>query len=352
MSFLRTIFLLSLVVASSMEHALADEESLQTIAFGSCVHQDHPQPIWAAINAESPDLFIFLGDNIYGDTEDMDVMRGKYQKLASNPGFAELRANTPAIAIWDDHDFGEDNAGVEYPRKEESRQIMLDFWDEPTDSARRMRDDGIYTAYQYGPEGRRVQIILLDLRWNRTSLQKVNLGHYNPGRIAKDMGPYVAIEESDAVLLGEEQWRWLEARLGEPADIRIIGSSIQLLPEFSGWESWANFPNERQRFLSLLRKLDTEGVFIISGDTHWSELSKVENALDYSLWEMTSSGLTEEWKKVSPNIHRVGNPYAEANYGLIEIDWVGDEPSITLSIKDVSGNTKMQQQILLTDLKQ
>lgn len=351
MSIVRTVFSLSFILIATTDFALADEDALQTIAFGSCADQDHPQPIWTAINAESPDLFVFLGDNIYGDTEDMEVMQEKYQKLANIPGFAELRESTPTIAIWDDHDFGENDAGLEYPEKEASRQVMLDFWDEPADSERRTREDGIYAAYEYGPEGRRVQIILLDLRWNRTALNSVTLGSYNPGRIAKDMGPFVASEDPEAVLLGEPQWSWLEEQLGKPADLRIIGSSIQLLPEFSGWESWANFPEERSRLFSLLRKLNSKGVVIISGDTHWSEFSRVDGATNYSLWEVTSSGLTEEWKKVSPNLHRVGKAYAKANYGLIEIDWETSSPSILFSIKGVEGNAIMRTRLRLNELQ-
>jgi len=318
---------------------------LQVIAFGSCADQDHKQPIWSAINAESADLFIFLVFNIYGDTEDMEVLRSKYQKLADNPGFSELRKHTPTIAIWDDHDFGVNDGGADYPMKQQSREIMLDFWREPENSPRRQRNDGIYAAYQFGPIGQRVQIILLDLRWNRSPLQQVTLGAYNIGRIAKNMGPFKPIEDPAAVLLGEPQWSWLEEQLGEPADVRIIASSIQLLPEFTGWESWANFPHERKRLLAMLNKLGTTGVFFISGDTHWSELSRIDDATAYPLWEITSSGLTEEWKKVSPNKHRIGEPYAEANYGLIEIDWSQPAPAIVLSIKNVTGHTVMQQRI-------
>lgn len=351
MSIIKNVLSLSLVLLSTSGLALASELALRSIAFGSCADQNHPQPIWTAINAESPDLFVFLGDNIYGDTEDMVVMQGKYRKLASHAGFAELRASTPTIAIWDDHDFGKDDAGLEYPKKEESRKIMLDFWGEPADSARRTREDGIYAAYEYGPEGKRVQIILLDLRWNRTALQAVTLGKYNPVRIVKDMGPYIASDDPEAVLLGESQWSWLEEQLARPADLRIIGSSIQLLPEFSGWESWANFPEERSRLFSLLRKMDSKGVMIISGDTHWSEISRVDDATRYSLWEMTSSGLTKEWKKVSPNMHRVGEAYSKANYGLIEIDWERSDPIIMFSIRGVSGDAKTRLRLSLSELQ-
>ena len=140
------------------------------IAFGSCADQDKPQPIWDAVLASEPDLFVFLGDNIYGDTRDPAVLRAKYARLAAQPGFKRLRERVPVLATWDDHDFGENDAGAEYPMKEESRRIFCDFWGEPADSPRRRRD-GIYHAVEYGAAGQRLQILLPDLRFNRTALR-------------------------------------------------------------------------------------------------------------------------------------------------------------------------------------
>ena len=57
--------------------------------------------------------------------------------------------------------------------KEESRQIMLDFWQEPANSPRRTRPDGIYTSYTYGEGEQTVQVIMPDLRWNRDALNAV-----------------------------------------------------------------------------------------------------------------------------------------------------------------------------------
>ncbi len=327
-----------------------DDRVLEVIAFGSCVHQDHPQPIWAAINAERADLFVFLGDNVYGDTEDMSVLRAQYRKLADNRGFRELARTTPLVATWDDHDFGMNDAGADYPMKAESRQIMLDFFGEPAESARRHREDGIYTSYRFGPSGRRVQLILLDLRWNRSPLQRADEATIAGEREPAGMGPYVPVAGPDAVLLGEAQWRWLERELERPADVRIIASSLQLLTEFNGWESWANFPAERERLFALLRRLGTEGVFIVSGDSHWAELSRLDGALDYPLWDLTSSGLTEEWHRVSPNPRRQGEAYAGANYGLMEIDWQLPDPAITLTIRDVHGNVVISHRLRLGDL--
>ena len=307
------------------------------ILFGSCLHQDKPQPIWQAMNQEQADLFVLLGDNVYGDTEDMQELKAKYAKQWATSGMQTMLANTPTIGIWDDHDFGENDAGAEYPQKEASRQIMLDYFKVPKDSPRRIRADGIYTSHILTQSNTTVQIILPDLRWNRSPLESVGKLKYMLSKAPNDLGPYIPSKDESTTMLGETQWQWLEQQLQQPADVRVLATSLQFLPEFSGWESWANLPHERQRFLALLDKYKINNLVIVSGDTHWSELSQITRKNDKSLWEMTASGLTEEWKNVSPNKHRVGESYAKANYGVIELSG----KQLTMSIKNVSGNTVM-----------
>jgi alkaline phosphatase D len=326
------------------------EEPLQRIAFGSCSHQGKPQPIWKAINAERPQLFMMLGDNVYGDTEDMALLAEKYRLLGDIEGFQQLRAQTPVIAIWDDHDYGENDAGREYPQKQVSRKLMLDFFGEPEDSPRRERADGIYTSYMYGPQGKRVHVILPDLRWNRDEILSVNPVTYQLQKSPKNLGPYLPHTNTDKTMLGEAQWQWLEAELQRPAEIKIIASSLQLLPEFTGWESWANFPHERERLFQLIDRHKVNGVMVVSGDTHWGELSQVEDAVAYPLLELTSSGLTETWKKVSPNKHRVGQAYNNANYGLIDIDWAQPDPEVAINLKDTAGKVILSRKLKLSDL--
>ena len=326
-------------------------KGISRIAFGSCVHQDHKQPIWRAINLDAPDLFVFLGDNIYGDTEDMAELQRKYQKLGANRDFQTLRSQSNVLATWDDHDYGADDVGAEYPQKEASRQIMLDFWGEPAESARRTRKDGIYTAHSYGQAGQRVQLILLDLRWNRSPLNGVSKADYLLKKAPQNMGPYEPLTDTSAQLLGETQWQWLAEQLQQPADLRIIASSIQLLPEFTGWESWANFPHERTRLFRLIDQLKVDGVFMISGDTHWAEFTKIDDAVSYPLWEVTSSGLTEEWKAISPNKHRLGVAEHSNNYGLIDIHWAASQPNMTVSIKGQAGQVYLQNTLRLIDLR-
>lgn len=343
---LLTVLFCAGVSAQTIAQALVADKHISRIAFGSCVHQDRPQPIWAAVNAAGPDVFVFLGDNIYGDSEDPAVLQNKYQQLGAVPGFQQLQQQTDVVAIWDDHDYGVNDGGREYPSKEASRQVMLDFWGEPANSVRRTRPDGIYTSYLYGEPGQRVQLILLDLRWNRTELQRITDADKLAAREASNMGPYDASLAAGATMLGDNQWQWFEQQLQVPADLRIIGSSLQLLADFTGWESWANFPADRQHFFHLLQNAPVTPTVIISGDTHWSEFSRIDNAgLPFALVEMTASGLTEEWHAISPNRHRVGDAFAQANFGLMDIDWSVQPPVVTMQIRDVTGGVLIEHEV-------
>lgn len=330
---------------------------LTRIGFGSCAESSKPQPIWEAIHERQFDLFVFLGDNIYADTRDMSVMRAKYAELASQPGFARLRSQTPVAAIWDDHDFGENDAGGDYPFKDESRRIFLDFWNEPAGSPRRNRD-GVYASYLFGPPGECVQLILPDLRYNRTPLVTADLGGadfetWARARLAKGLevpGPHARNPDRNATMLGERQWQWLARQFEVPAELRLFGSSLQVLADFTGWESWVGFARDRERLIDLIRRENASGVVFLSGDIHYAELSKLDVNVPYTLWDITSSGLTEEWRVPTPNANRASEVVADANFGFIDIDWRGPSTRLTLGIVDAKGKTRMSWDIPLSSL--
>jgi len=338
-------------------HSQSDR-TLTRIAFGSCAKSDKPQPIWDAVLAARPDLFIFLGDNVYLDTRDPAVMRRKYAELAAQSGFQRLKASgIPILAIWDDHDFGENDAGADYPMKEESRRQFLDFFDAPADSPRRTRD-GIYTAHVFGPPGRRVQVILPDLRWNRTPLVSLELGGQDYDAWVEKRaeageptpGPYARNPEMTATQLGETQWRWLEEQLSVPADVRVFGSSLQVLADFAGWEGWINFAHDHQRLIAAIRDRKADGLICLSGDTHYGEISRLDVNTPYPLWDITSSGLTEVWPVTPPNALRVGEVFRDQNFGLLTIGWGGEHPTVLAEIRDVNGTVRLEQAIRVGDL--
>ncbi|MDC8784345.1 alkaline phosphatase D family protein [Roseateles koreensis] len=331
------------------------------IAFGSCARQEKPQPIWQAIAAVHPDLFVFLGDNFYADAQSEATLRQRYREFREFRETAPLQAfrrATPHVAIWDDHDFGDDDVGGEYAHKKLSQQLFCDEWGEPAESPRRTRS-GIYESYRFEAGGRNVQLIMLDLRYNRTALivdpalkQDYRMMVLKAKLTGAPMtGWYVPNADPKASMLGEAQWAWLEQQLHEPADVRIIGSSVQFAADGTGWEGWANFPLERQRFVDLLKKTRAEGAFMISGDMHYADISRWPVSDGYPLWDITSSGLTEVWDIPTPNRQRVSAVLAEQNFGLVDLDWSGGSLDIKLSICDVHGQVKLSQALRQDQLR-
>lgn len=308
---------------------------LQRIAFGSCMNTN-AHPMLEQMLKVPFDLTLLLGDNIYADTTNMLVMQAKYQALKQSPFWQALRQKAPLMATWDDHDFGANDAGAEYPKKEESQKLFLDFLDEPVQSPRRQRP-GVYDAQVFGPRGRRVQILLLDTRYFRSLLVT---GHNN---VVPSGGRYIPNRDTNATVLGPAQWAWLERQLRVPAELRIVASSIQFLSEFSGAEAWANFPHEKKRLLDLLRRTKAGRVVFVSGDRHWAELSRLDRASEEPLFDLTSSALTQKHARgtPTPNQYREGPTYHDANLGLILIEWKGRTPRVTLQLMDATGQLRL-----------
>ncbi|MFH0909170.1 MAG: alkaline phosphatase D family protein [bacterium] len=340
-----SMFGIAALLIASAPLARADNASpLRTIVFGSCAHQGRAQDFWAPILASKPDAFIFMGDNIYGDTEDMGRLEEKYGYLAAQPGFKKLRKNAILLATWDDHDFGKNDAGADFPRKAESREVFLDFWEVPKDSPRRQHD-GVYDAAVFGPPGKRVQVILLDTRYFRGPLNRL------PERPKND-GPYVENDDPSATMLGDEQWAWLDKQLREPAELRLLVSSIQVVANDHHWEKWGNLPRERERLFQLLRDTGAYGIVILSGDRHRGELSRIDDAIAYPLYDVTASALnmSHAIDYVEPNAHRLGELINDDNFGLMTIDWTQPDPEITLQLRDMSDKVRVEQKMRLSEL--
>ena len=321
------------------------------IAFGACAHEGRPQPIWDAVVAAKPDLFIFAGDNIYGDTEDMDVLKAKYAKLGAQPGYQKLLKTCPVLATWDDHDYGQNDGGRHYPMRKESAEVFLDFFGVPEDDPRRRRE-GVYGGRVMGEPGRRVQVILLDTRYFRDDLDKYGRGESRPKNV---VGWYKPTEDKSRTLLGEDQWEWLEEQLKKEAEVRLIVSSIQVVSWEKGMECWGNMPHERDRLFKLIASTQAEGALFISGDVHFTELSMTRDEGPYPLYDLTSSGLNQKPGKswyTSINSYRLpGKVYPGRNFGLVRIDWAGEGTTITLQGRKESGEVAHEEVVPLSRLK-
>lgn len=341
--------IMSLLTSLTMASCDSEEPRVTRIAFGSCGHEDHPLPVFNRVVEHEPDYFIFLGDNIYGDTEDMDVLRKKYAMLGNKPSFQQLKENVQILATWDDHDYGWNDIGRHYPFKKESKEIFLSFFEEPFDSERR-NHEGIYHAYFYQYSGYTLQIIMLDNRTFRDDLLPYDGSYDEDDRYFYTLD-YAPHSSRDSTLLGETQWDWLEKEFLKPADIRIICSGSQFGIEYNGYESWANFPHEQERMLELIKKTGASGVFFITGDVHYAEISKLEYPGLYPIYDFTSSGLSSTWHFATPNINRIEGPVMDNHFGLITIEWVGEDPSIRFEVWDVSDNQRVEYTISLSDLQ-
>lgn len=357
---LKTVFVCCVMLLAPASIVDAGDQPISRIAFGACAQQDKPQPIWDAVVAMEPQTFLFIGDNIYGDSEDMQILRDKYALLGRQPGYQKLKQVCPVLATWDDHDYGANDAGAEYPKKKESQQVFLDFFDVPQNDIRRSRE-GVYSSHLLGPPGKRVQIILLDARYFRSPL-KTGFQAGEPGDGYR--GKYVPNTDPGVTVLGETQWKWLAEQLKVPAEVRLIASGVQVVPDEHGSEIWGNFPAERARLFRLIRDTQASGVVILSGDRHLSEISRLpadhDLGVGYPLYDVTSSSLNAPSGNFTKagvrfaneiNSYRVGLTYFDTNFGAVHIDWTQPDPVLRLQVRDQAGGVVLQQRVKLSDLR-
>ncbi|MFM7379083.1 MAG: alkaline phosphatase D family protein [Erythrobacter sp.] len=320
--------------------ALSPAATLTRIAVGSCNHQSAAQHMWAQIAAAGPQLFLMIGDNVYGDAgwdgdAGLDSLRRAYALQASHPEFAGFRSKVPMMATWDDHDFGFNDAGGSFPFRLWSETLFETFWGATEDVRSRA---GVYDSSITGPAGKRVQVILLDTRFFRSDLKR---GPWTRDR--QPLGSYLPDDSAGKTVLGEAQWAWLAAELAKPADLRIVVSSTQVLTTAHQFEGWTNFPAERTRLLDLLAGRAKSGLVLLSGDRHQGAIYKAEHG-GQTIWELTSSSLNlsfgddaERSSQREPDPLRVGKIYPVENYGLVDIDWKAK--GLTLTLKDNASGT-------------
>lgn len=333
-------------------------KEVRSLAFGSCANPEQPMPALGVALKQKPDAFIWLGDNIYGDTKDPKVLREKYAVLAQNPDFQALRSNTRLLAVWDDHDYGWNDAGRHYALRDESKAIFLDFWKEPANSPRRERD-GIYVSYLFDGGRQDVHVILLDNRTFRDDLlpaSQIALQGTNGVAYAADYSPHIS---SDSTMLGDAQWEWLERQFDVSADVRIIGSSTQFGVEWNGYEAWANYPQEQLKMAKFINQAASRSaqkgqkpipVVFISGDVHYGEISAWSrptscSAMADTIYDITSSGVSSTWDFATANSNRIAGPIMQNNIGVLEIGRPRKAP-VVAQLWDVSGDLRVEYDVV------
>lgn len=306
------------------------------ITFGSCNKHDVENVFWDDILAQNPDVFIWGGDIIYADTDDVEKIQMLYDFQDKVEGYAALKEEIFVTGTWDDHDYGLNDGGVEFSAKEGSQQAFLNFMDVPETSTRRTRK-GVYSSQLISkPEGH-IKIINLDTRYFRTALTPDT----------ENAKRYIPNEPNEGTILGDEQWQWLEAELkNSDADFNLIVSSIQFLSNAHGFEKWANHPSEVEKMKQIIIDSKAKGVVFLSGDRHISEFSKTTiKGLSYPLVDFTSSGLTHSYTsfKEESNPYRVKEVVSIPSYGYLALD---------LKSKNVVMRIMGNNGVILQELKQ
>jgi alkaline phosphatase D len=337
--------------AKPMPSATLDDDQLITrIAIGSCLVPTRDASIFNEISKTNADLFLFIGDNVYAETEKNDPnlksLKAGYGMLADSPPFTSLRKSMPVMVTWDDHDFGINDGGGDWSHKQASQALYNHVWAIDRDDERASRD-GVYYSRVVGPEGQRVQFILLDTRYFRTPLTKAEKRFADGGR-------YLKSDSDSQNMLGDTQWAWLEEQLQVPADVRIIATSVQMIADGHNWEAWRLMPDEQARFYQLLTKTGANGVVLVSGDRHSSAIYRQTDNVPYPLWEMTASSLNLPLTAILKNIttepgpNRVGQPFYDANFGVIDIDWPNRK--LILQIQDETGSVVLAANVGIDEL--
>lgn len=299
------------------------------IAFGSCARvQLYPeQPVFDAIAAMKPDLFLWLGDNIYADSDSETAFSAMYTRQRNVASLVPLLRSVPQLAIWDDHDFGYNDSDRHNPVKTMTHRLFNRWWANPDaglpDAA------GIFFRHSFGP----IDIFMLD------------------GRFYRD--PPKSPDGPQKTMLGAAQKAWLKREL------KASNAVFKILASGTGWtraehdgDSWAVYLHERDEILDFIRDEGIAGCFGISGDVHQGEANCVpwSEHGGYDFYDLVSSGLaqylTPKFVDQNPEV-RLRAPWVRsANFGLIDF-YFDPEPRVELSIRDVSGASAFDDPIVL-----
>jgi alkaline phosphatase D len=289
-------------------------------AFGSCARiQAHPvQPIWDAVAAASPDMFLWLGDNVYHDTLEPRIMDEMWRMQRNVPNLQPLLRSIANYSIWDDHDYGLNDHDRENPVKEAALASFQRYWANPSYGL--PDTPGVFFGFSHSD----VDFFMLD------------------GRYYRD--PNGAPDGPQKTMLGARQLDWLKQGLRESR------ASFKVLACGSGWssakgpggDSWAAFITERDALFDFIRTERVSGVVLISGDTHVGELNAMpwSERGGYDLYDLVSSPLAQEtensWTERRPEM-RIRQVYArDVNFGLMAFSFEG-EPTLTYRLVNSRG---------------
>lgn len=314
------------------------------IALGSCTYINEPEvdrpgrayggdySIFKAIYEKKPDAMIWLGDNAYLREVDWNSRTGIFHRYTHSRSFKELQpllASTHHFSIWDDHDYGPNDADRSFYNKRLTEEAFNLFWLNPVTN---VTGQGGTTGTFWWND---VQFFMMDDRWFRAPEHDAN---------------------PDKAFLGEAQMAWLSDQLKfSSATFKVICIGSQVINTFAQWENYAAWPNEQARFLKMIEETRASGVLFLTGDRHHTVLSRMERPGNYPLYDLTCSPLTSgtyPMGKEEVNRHLVdGTLVVEQNFGVLELAGPRNERTLTMRIYDKAGAEKWNRTITAAELK-
>lgn len=287
------------------------------VAFGSC-SKFGAQPAFYSLAAHDLDLFLFVGDNHYGNTADEGSLRWYYQWAHGISGRKEFMAKTPILATWDDHDYTGDNTDGFAPGKDTALQVFRQYWPNPSSGTK--DTEGTFFSSRLGD----LEFFLLDDRYHR---------------------------DVDGTMLGSGQADWLQkALLNSQATFKVIASGSQWTAQGSN-DSWKSFLADRDALFAFIGENKIPGVVLLSGDIHRSSFRRLPTeAAGYSLPELTSSPLSNTTSscKTDDEIQACYN--SRPSYIELSFDTTLDDPTLDASIRNDAGGIQNQWRIRLSEL--
>jgi len=292
------------------------------VAFGSCVRvkESRSQPIWRFAAEQEPDLFFWLGDNVYGDSRDPAILAEEYKMQRDVDLLRLFQRTVPQLATWDDHDYGLNNHDRTSPLREDGLRIFKQYWANPSYGL--PDTPGVFFTYNYGG----VDFFFLDVRYHRD--------------------PNLQPDTPEKTMLGRGQLRWLKDELLKseaPFKVLVSGSGWTNAKGFGG-DSWASFIHERDSIFDFIRDNDVSGVILLSGDTHVGELNAIpwSDKGGYDFYDLVSSPLAQDSAgdprtSRKPELRIRPIYFGLSVFGLIEFDLTGD-PTLRFNLVNEYGN--------------
>lgn len=307
------------------------------IALGSCAYLNEAQfdrpgepygrnyGIFNQIVKQEPELMLWLGDNFYLRDADMYAKAATFYRYSTDRATKELQPLLAAAhhyAIWDDHDFGPNDADGSYIGKENSLAAFKSYWGNPFFGIN--GQPGITSAFEYND----VDFFLLDNRYNR------NANHRATGEKA---------------MLGKPQIEWLiDALKYSSAPFKLVAVGGQVLNTAAVYENYATFPEEREFLLKRIEEEAIKGVVFVTGDRHKTELSYLQMNDSTAVYDLTVSPLTAKFYNTidEPNSLRVdGTHTATNNFAILEFTGSLEKRKMEISIYNHEGKLQWSKQI-------